>query len=92
MQTEQQQLRAEIVQLRSDVGRVEAAAAAAAAAAAQASQASQASQAKPQWLTGVESALTLGFERQHKKMDEVNGPARAQQVCRLFAQFNAPWK
>ena len=89
MQTEQQQLRAEIAQLRSDVGRVEAAAAAAAAAAAQASQASQ---AKPQWLTGVESALTLGFERQHKKMDEVNGPARAQQVCRLFAQFNAPWK
>ena len=35
---------------------------------------------QPPWITQMESTLAVYFDRQIKKLDEVNSPAKAQQV------------
>ena len=65
-QTEYQRLRTEISQLRTDLNRVESA--------------QTAGTSKPQWLPQLEATLTRNFDRQQKKLDEMNAPNKTNQV------------
>ena len=66
-QAEQQQLRSEITQLRTELGRVEAT-----------------RNVAPSWISQLESTFAVYFDRQLKKLDEVNSPSKAQQVGQTF--------
>ena len=65
-QTENQRLRTEVAQLRSDLHRIESA--------------QTVGTAKPQWLPQLEATLTRNFDRQQKKLEEMNAPNKTNQV------------
>ena len=62
-QADQVQMKDEIMQLRTDLGRIK-----------------DAQATKPAWVPQLESAITLNFDRQLKKLEDTNSFARTQQV------------
>lgn len=44
---------------------------------------------QPSWISQMESTLAVYFDRQLKKLDEINSPSRIQQVsCIIFPKLN----
>ena len=71
-QAEQQQVRQEIVQLRAELGQ-------------RSAESSRAqTQVSDSLIPKLESVLGVHFERQQKKLDEINNPAKTQQVFHLI--------
>ena len=71
-QAEQQQMRQEIVQLRAELGQ-------------RSAESSRAqTQVSDSLIPKLESVLGVHFERQQKKLDEINNPAKTQQVFHLI--------
>ena len=69
---EQQQMRQEIVQLRAELGQ-------------RSAESSRAqTQVSDSLIPKLESVLGVHFERQQKKLDEINNPAKTQQVFHLI--------
>ena len=66
--SEQQQLKNEIVQLKSELN----------------NQRLQSANPTPPWATQLETTLAVHFDRQFKKLDEINAPSKTQQVISII--------